>query len=59
MSEERLRKKLKKTHQLEDGYNIEIGQIDKQIKLLITRKKKLSRMISKNVKYRNLLINEL
>jgi len=54
-----LRERLANAHKLEREYNIEIGKVDIQIKLLKLRKKKLARMISKNMKYRNKLINEL
>lgn len=57
MTEEK-KQRLTKLHEQEDGYNKEVARINNQIKQLEIRKKKLARMISHNMKYRNKIINE-
>jgi hypothetical protein len=54
-----IREKLKKAHEQENEYNIEIGNIDKQITKLHKRKVKLAKLISGNMKHRNMLIKNL
>jgi len=44
-------------HKIEDEYNKELIRIDKQIGSLAGRKKVLGRLISKNMKHRNRIIN--
>lgn len=44
-------------HEIEDEYNKELIRIDKQIGSLAGRKKVLGRLISKNMKHRNRIIN--
>jgi len=51
-----LNERLKSAHELENGYNKELSDIDKQIRHLERRKTKLAKLISKNMKYRNSLI---
>lgn len=51
--------KLKRAHEQENEFNKEIGKIDKQIRVLIVKKDKLRRLISKNMKYCNKLVNML
>lgn len=51
-----LNTRLKEAHSLEDEYNKEMSKIDKQIKDLLSRKRILAKLISKNMKYRNSLI---
>lgn len=57
--EAKIKRKIKENHEQEDSYNREIGNIDKQIKKLKTRKQALVKMVSKNMKYRNLIISFL
>lgn len=52
-------KKLKQLHEHENEFNKEIGKIDKKIFALIKRKRKLQKQVSRNMIYRNQLINEL
>ncbi len=54
-----LNNKIKRTHELEDEYNKEIGVIDKQLKYLPIRKKKLQKLISKVMLFRNQKIESL
>lgn len=54
-----IKEKLTELHEHEKEWNIEIGKIDKQIRQLQKYKSKLAIKISKNMKYRNLLINQL
>ena len=56
---EAIRKKLKESHDIEDLYNKEMGKIDKEILKLRKRKVKLSKLVSKNMRHRNYLINRL
>lgn len=51
--------KLKRAHEQEDEFNREMGAIDKLIREQNKRKDKLKRLVSKNMKYRNTLINML
>jgi hypothetical protein len=51
-------KKLTELHEHEDEFNKEMAKIDFNIKQLKARKEKLRKQISRNMKYRNLLINE-
>jgi len=44
-------------HEIEDEYNKELIRIDKQMGSLAIRKKVLARLISKNMKHRNRIIN--
>jgi hypothetical protein len=55
----KIKDRLLKLHEEEDVMNVEMGKIDKQIKLLGKRKSKLSKRISENMKFRNRLINQL
>lgn len=54
-----IKSKLDLLHRNEEEHNREIADIDKQIGILMIRKKKLSRFVSKNMKYRNLLIDKM
>lgn len=54
-----LRDKLSQLHKGEDELNKQIGLIDKQIAQLLKQKLKLAKLVSKNMKYRNLLISQL
>ena len=54
-----IKDKLKELHQEENLLNKEICKIDKSIYILLKRKKKLASLVSKNMKYRNLLISKL
>jgi hypothetical protein len=53
---EKVEQKLADNHLQENQYNKELASIDKTFKALLIRKKKLAKLISKNMKYRNLLI---
>lgn len=53
-----LKKKIDDLHNREDVLNKEIGKIDKEVKGLLKRKDKLSKSVSKNMLYRNLLITK-
>lgn len=59
LTRERIKEKLIMLHEQENGFNGEMGKIDKQIQLLAKRKEKLARMVSKNMKHRNQLIEML
>lgn len=54
-----IKEKLQQLHKGEDLLNVEIGNIDKEIKQLLQKKKKLAKSVSKNMKYRNLLTSKL
>lgn len=59
ISENGLAEKLNLLHQNEDLWNKEMSDIDKEIKRLQKRKNKLKIMVSKNMKYRNVLLKKL
>lgn len=54
-----LRQKIKESHEREDALNIKNGLCDKAIFKAKQEKKKLAKSISKEMKYRNRLINLL
>lgn len=54
-----IRNRLKTLHDQENDLNKEMGKIDHQIKLLKKKKAKVARRVSKNMLYRNRLINQL
>lgn len=56
---EKIRTKLEQAHEQENEFNKEMNAVSFQIKQLEIKKAKLARRISKNVKYRNLLISYL
>lgn len=56
---EKVYQKLKENHEQENTYNKENSDIDKKIKSLLIRKSKVNKMVSKNMKYRIILINIL
>ena len=58
-AKEKIREKLKEAHEQENGFNKEMSKIDKQIGQLQIRKRKLARLISKNMIYRKKLIDIL
>lgn len=58
-TEEKVRAKILKSHEQENEYNSEIGSIDKQVKGLKFRKQRLTKLVSKNMKYRNLIVTFL
>ena len=49
--------KIAMLHEREDALNKEMGEIDKQIRLLQRRKLKITRLISNNMLFRNKVIN--
>lgn len=54
-----LRQKIAICKAQETEYNKELGRIDKQIRELLRRKKKLGILVSRNMNYRNKLIQRL
>lgn len=54
-----IREKLAELHREENLYNLEIGKIDKHIRHLTNKKKKLAQEVSKNMRSRNKFINLL
>lgn len=54
-----IKEKLAEMHSKEDVLNKEICQLDKLILKCQKRKKVLARMISKNMRHRNILIQKL
>lgn len=56
---EKIRTKLEQAHEQENEFNKEMSVVSFQIKQLVIKKAKLARQISKNMKYRNLLISYL
>lgn len=56
---EQILSKLKDCHKQEDDLNKALSEIDKEIDRLTKVKAKTSKLISKNMKYRNLLIEQL
>lgn len=59
MTQQQIREKLSSCHKTENGYNKEMAKLDLQIKGIIKRKISLARKISKNMRYRNSLIERL
>lgn len=59
MTTEQIRVKLLQLHKQENEMNKMISTYDKQIKDLEKKKYKVAKMISSNMKYRNILINKL
>lgn len=59
MTEEKIRTRLADAKKLGLVYNKEIGKLDKVIRDSKKRKAKLAKMVSKNMLYRNNLINSL
>lgn len=57
LNPEQLRNKIQQLHEHENDFNREISEIDKRMRQLIIRKNKLAKNISRNVIYRNNLIN--
>ena len=49
-------KRLQRAHEQENELNKEMSDIDKWIKVKLIRKIKIAKLISKNMKYRNVLI---
>lgn len=58
-TEEKIRLKIATTHEQENDYNRKIGGLDNLSKYIKHEKAKLTKMVSKNMKYRNLLISFL
>ncbi len=58
-TKEQILEKIERLHQDEDELNKEIGQIDLLIEHKLNRKKTLSKKISKSVRYRNMLIDQV
>lgn len=58
-AKERILKKLKDCHEQENELNKNLSKIDTEIDRLTKQKFKISKSISKNMKYRNLLISQL
>lgn len=59
MTTEQVKEKLLTLHVKEDSMNKEMSECDKQIRQLILKKTRLAKKISRNMKFRNLLINKL
>jgi hypothetical protein len=59
MTTEQIKLKLIQLHRQENEMNKLISGYDKQIKNAENKKKKTAKMISSNMKYRNILINNL
>lgn len=59
MTQEQIREKLSSCHKTENGYNREMAKLDLQVKAIEKRKIVLARKISKNMRYRNRLIEKL
>lgn len=59
MDKETIRERLLKLHATENEINRELSGLDKQIKTIEIKKKKLAKRVSHNMKYRNQLINKL
>lgn len=59
MTTEQVKEKLLTLHVKEDSMNKEMSVCDKQIRQLILKKTRLAKKISRNMKFRNLLINKL
>lgn len=59
LTTELIRERLKKCHADENAMNKELSKLDWTIKDCNKKKIKLAAKISKNMKYRNLLINKL
>lgn len=59
MTKEQIRERLILCHQSEDAINKQIGHLDKTIKDAEKKKVKLAKQVSKNMLYRNKLINKL
>ena len=59
MTTEQIKLKLIQLHRKENEMNKLISGYDKQIKNAENKKKKTAKMISSNMKYRNILINNL
>lgn len=55
----RKKEKLKELHNIENSLNKEINMIDKEIQSLKSKKSKLAKRISNNMKFRNKIISEL
>jgi hypothetical protein len=53
---EKQRNRLHELHVEENKINKELTSIEKQIKTLLKRKQKLSKIVSHNMKYRNIII---
>lgn len=58
-TKEQILNKLKECHQQEDELNKALSEIDKKIDQFQKSKIKTAKLISKNMKYRNLLISQL
>ncbi len=56
MTQERIRQRLREDREAERLLNIEMGQVDKQIRVLNRKKAKLARNVSKLMKNSNELI---
>lgn len=50
---------LLKMREQEDELNLQIGNIDKQIRFLTQKKESIAKKVSKNMRKRNSLINKL
>jgi len=59
MTQEQIREKLFNCHKTENDYNREMAKLDLQIKSIEKRKAALARKVSKNMRYRNSLIEKL
>lgn len=59
MDKTQIMTRLEECHLRELDYNIEMGENNKKIATLRLRNKKIARLISKNMKYRNQLISKL
>lgn len=59
MTQDQIRKRLTDCHDAENKMNKEMSDLYWQIKTAIKRREKLFKQVSKNMKYRNSLINKL
>lgn len=59
MKPETIKERLKELHRQEDELNKQIGKFDKTIRHCQKQKLSISKRVSKNMRYRNELINKL
>ena len=55
--QEQIKSKIEKLHKIENELNVQMSNIENQIKQLTIQKNKLAKRVSHNMKYRNSLIN--
>lgn len=59
MTKEQIKQRLTECHESENILNKELTRLDWTIKQTIKKKLKIAKKVSKNMKYRNVLINQL